>query len=225
MLFDHYTKKQRLSDERGFSLIEMMVVLIIFAILTAIVIFQYNKFNARILVTNMAYEVALQIREAQIFGLGARETSVTSDEFDKAYGVYIHRDDGTAEGSKTKTVSLFRDNETEDNVCDDGCSCTQQAGEECFETLTLTRNLEITSLMVVDIEGGVCQEVEALAVTFKRPNPDAIIVEALINPDDTRRTGVITVEANGIREHVVVRETGQISVVDDNEATDICANI
>lgn len=57
---------------RGFSLVEMLVVLSIIAIVTTIALLGQTTFNRSLYLTDTAYSVALSIREMQTLGLSSR---------------------------------------------------------------------------------------------------------------------------------------------------------
>lgn len=71
---------------RGFTLIEMLVVLAIIVVLTAVAILGQGQFNRSILLTDTAYTVALSIRQAQTFGFSSR---VFSSVTNTGYGVHF----------------------------------------------------------------------------------------------------------------------------------------
>lgn len=62
-----------LSIARGFTLIEMLVVLSIISIITTIALFGQSTFNRSVLLTDSAYTVALSLREMQSLGLSSRK--------------------------------------------------------------------------------------------------------------------------------------------------------
>jgi prepilin-type N-terminal cleavage/methylation domain-containing protein len=67
--------KNNLSRKSGFTLIELMVVLVVFVALTGIMISSQSKFDGTILLNNLAYDIALSIREAQTYGVNVKEFS------------------------------------------------------------------------------------------------------------------------------------------------------
>lgn len=50
---------------KGFSLLELLVVISIFTIITTIALFNQGQLNSNVLLTNLAYDVALTVREVQ----------------------------------------------------------------------------------------------------------------------------------------------------------------
>lgn len=201
--------KTKQTISRGFTLIEMMVVIAIFAVLTAIIVFNYGDFNADIVVSNMAYEIALTTRQAQIFGLGSRGTG---GEFQEAYGIYINNS-----GGPSKDLIFFGDTLSSNWYCNNtgtggDCTCAG-ADDECLERLTLQKNIVIDKLQVFN--GSICSEIDELAISYKRPNPEAQILDQE-NASGPFQLAMITVLAPGDRQrHVIIRKNGQISVVND----------
>lgn len=200
------------NQSQGFSLIEMIVVVGIFAILTAIIVFNYGDFNSELIVTNTAYEIAIQAREAQIFGLGVRGTGGV---FSEAYGIYMDVSSG-----ETDHFIFFGDTINNNRICQNSssgdCACAG-AEDECLEKSQLNRNIRITRLQVFD-GYTVCEDVDKMAITFKRPNPEALILNQE-SPDERGynvgyEAALIKVQAPNSREHyVLIRKSGQISVL------------
>ncbi len=73
----------------GFTIVELLVTTTIFVLITSISLVKNAEFNSSISITNLAYEVALQIREAQSYGVSVKEFGVGTGNFDVAYGVYF----------------------------------------------------------------------------------------------------------------------------------------
>jgi prepilin-type N-terminal cleavage/methylation domain-containing protein len=81
-------KKHFPAHDAGFSLIELLVVVSIFFIITTIALFKQSKFSSDILITNTAYDVALAIRQAQVYGVGSKQSgSDTLEDRRKSYGI------------------------------------------------------------------------------------------------------------------------------------------
>lgn len=74
---------------KGFTLIELMITVGIFAIMTALLVAKYGTFNNGVLLTNLAYDIALNIRSAQSYGLNTRGDD--SDSFIGTYSVSFEK--------------------------------------------------------------------------------------------------------------------------------------
>lgn len=215
-------KKNKIIKKAGFTLLEMLAVVAIFAILTAVIIFNYGDFTDNILSTNMAYEIGLIARQAQVFGLGVRGTG---GDFANAYGIFVNLQDGSSP-SGTKNIIFFVDNKplggnsrcNNDSTGSSHCTCSSTDGisDECLEKLTLQRSIIVDSLRIKKANGD-CTDTNLLAVTFKRPNPDAIIIDQ--ENGDTSDYAEIRLFSphNRTPRYVIIRSTGQISVAHASE--------
>jgi prepilin-type N-terminal cleavage/methylation domain-containing protein len=79
------------SKKRGFTLVELIVVMAIATIIMTALVVQQSQWNDSLVVSTQAYELVLMIRQAQIYSLGVREDTAgtESDKFNIGYGVYI----------------------------------------------------------------------------------------------------------------------------------------
>ncbi len=75
---------------RGFTLVEMLVVLVIIGIVTTIALVGQSTFNKSLMLTNTAYTVALSIREMQSLGLSSRKFTLQGQNVQNpGYGVHL----------------------------------------------------------------------------------------------------------------------------------------
>ena len=65
---------------RGFTLIELMVTLAIFTIMTSVIMANYPGFNNKIALEVLAQDIALSIRQAQVYGISVRQQILTLPE-------------------------------------------------------------------------------------------------------------------------------------------------
>ncbi|MFA6158788.1 MAG: prepilin-type N-terminal cleavage/methylation domain-containing protein [Candidatus Paceibacterota bacterium] len=184
---------------KGFTLVELLVSIGIFTIITAVSVFNYSSFNASILLTNLSYEIALSVRQAQFYGINVRQ-STTDNKFDSGYGVHFD-DDSTS-------YTLFEDT-NKNHVYDSGTDVS-------LNSYTIQRGNKVSKLCVVTSVPPVNCTLTLLDLSFIRPNPDSFINKNGI-ADDWKTSGAQTAiicltSPNKVLRKVVVESTGQISV-------------
>ncbi len=147
--------------KKGFTLVELMVVITIMAIVTSIVLFNNRDLNSSLLVSNTAYEINLLVREVQTYGLGVVGTDNTSTGF--TYGQGVHFDMVTPD-----QVISFADK-------DDNKAYSGPSENIHVYKLNTERAGSLLSICTVDV-GGICNTLSGgtgVDVVFKRPNPEA----------------------------------------------------
>lgn len=77
---------------RGFTIVEMLVVLGIISSITAFAIVGQSSFNRSVLLTETTYGVAFSARQAQTFGISSRNFQQGGTAFQRAgYGIHFDR--------------------------------------------------------------------------------------------------------------------------------------
>jgi prepilin-type N-terminal cleavage/methylation domain-containing protein len=201
--------------EKGFTLIELLVVTAILVIITSLVLVNSNRFGGTVLLQNLAYDVALSVREAQVYGISVRSFS---GEFDFGYG--MHFDAGS------QTYVLFADALALNGLYD--CPNPELEGScERVESTEIQRNFRVVKLCApAGITTDECMSnsslwASKLDILFKRPEPDACISAddsikidsdggCTLNPEESAR--VVLESPRGDRRGFIVEATGQISV-------------
>jgi prepilin-type N-terminal cleavage/methylation domain-containing protein len=105
------------SKKRGFTLVELIVVMAIATIIMTALVVQQSQWNDSLVVSTQAYELVLMIRQAQIYSLGVREDTAgtESDKFNIGYGVYNEiYTSGDGQPIETK---IFTRGVTIDRIC------------------------------------------------------------------------------------------------------------
>ncbi len=197
-------------DSEGFTLIELLVSISIFVFMTAFLVAKYGGFNQSVLITNSAYDVALTIRGAQSYGLnvkGVADSGGTS-RFSYPYGAHFSSD--TASGGN-KTYMLFADANLSPIA---GSYTVYNSGTDVDVSKTTLRQGTIVSSICVGGDENSCVStgVTSVDISFRRPDPDAIIT---INGSTATKyafTKITILAANGSSKSVSVRSTGQISI-------------
>ena len=187
-----YTKYSARSA--GFTLIELLAVMAILVVVTGAILTSNARFGGAVLLQNLAYDMGLTIRQAQIYGISVRRFS--ANDFSSGYGMHF-------EISSPTTYVLFADAVAKNGLYDQG---------ELVEATDIGRGYRIADLCI--IASGATSEtcgIEKIDILFKRPEPDAYI--RANGASGINERGRIAVESpRGDRMSIVVEATGQIAV-------------
>jgi prepilin-type N-terminal cleavage/methylation domain-containing protein len=188
--------------QQGFTLVELLAVVVILTLITAIVLAGGSRGKGGILLTNTAYEVAILLREAQTYGSSALKVGDPSPDASKQYGVFLDE-------NVPSSVILFRDDVVENSLYDVG---------EGLETLSFTTGIYIEKFCWTPTVTEVCTNgvapYDTLHITFRRPNPDAKILGGTCGGGCAYATIHLTSPTGGTTRKVQVWTTGQIAVID-----------
>lgn len=201
------------SSHRAFSLIELLVSIAIFTVITSIVFLSQSNFGGSILITNLGYDVALSIRQAQVYGISVKQTSqpctgaTGTDTFQCSYGIHFENQ---------YYYILFADINGDNSYNaggDNGSRCNP--GTECVSFFKIEKGNGISMFCAnTDCAGaGANGNIDALDILFRRPNPEPLIrgyKGGTVRGNPTSAT--ITVSSpQGITKRIVVSAVGQIS--------------
>lgn len=194
-------KTQRSDRSGGFSLVELMVAIGIFAMMTTVLITKYGTFNQEVLLNNLAYDVAITIRNAQSYGLNVKSAGRNNNEFTTPFGVHF------AKG--VSDFTFFADANS------NGSFDTGAGGGPNAELVTLTKikkGSKVDTLCAGTGPGpSTCQSVEWLDVTFRRPDPNAIIKTSASQTGNSYAE-IKVMASDGSAKKITVRANGQIAV-------------
>jgi prepilin-type N-terminal cleavage/methylation domain-containing protein len=191
--------KQKVFRQFGFSLIELLIVISIFTIMTALLVANYRRFGNNVTLTNLAYEVALSIREVQSYGLGVRSTrtGTSATQFDQAYGFNI---------ANATSYRVFADEDASKTF-----NSTNPA-DVTVRVYTLPAGNTISKKCgTVTVGGAYNNMTGSLDITFLRPDPASVIRS---NGTDYKKANICLQSQNGRLKQIEVTTAGQISVAD-----------
>jgi len=212
----------------GTSLVELMVVIFIFTIITGVTIFNYGKFNSSISIQNLADDIALSIRRAQGYAIGVRGYG---SSFSGGYGVHFSPKmlvSGQEYKGSNKSFVLFTDLGLTQNKKYDypssfsGCG-TPVSGNECIEILNILGTDAISAIIVSEGSTSTPVPVDgSVEILFYRPNPEPFFCYrsnvAYSSCDLSTSITSVKIEILNTRngetttKSVVVSNNGQISV-------------
>ena len=169
---------------RGFTLVEMFVVISIFAVMASIVIYKFQDFNKDITLDNLAQDIALRISEAQKTAIsGVLASGGGTGLTPPSYGVHFSSDP-TAGSNKqfiyfTDTYPPASGITPAGNSLYDGIAagisslCGSTYGAECLSVTSITTGDYISDLCTPVGTTASCTTAGTADVTFVRPFPDA----------------------------------------------------
>lgn len=196
-------KKLALGVQAAFTLVELLVALAIFAVITALVLVKHNSFSGGILLTNLAYETALTIRRAQAYGINVK--GFGSSKFETWFGA--HFEDGDRDFLIYAVPKGFSDPRYAGNK---NCDATDP---ECVEKITIRKNMQIKDIFDISNPSSPVS-VRTVDIYFTRPDPEANIRATTgVGQSNLSTVKIVLSTLDGSREKsVIVRKTGQISV-------------
>lgn len=200
MVYNRYMKKRVRESKQtrgGFTLAELIVVVAIVSLFGTVTISKYSDFENNTLLTTLAQDVALSVRQAQLFGVSVR--GVGSD-FTIGYGVYFDLED-------PDTYILFADTAGADSLYSE--SDTE------IDIYTLGNGHTISDIRQVGGPNG--EEYTELHLVFRRPDPGSeVALQIEGSSGHVDRTGEIVeidvTSTTGETRTIRVTPTGQISV-------------
>lgn len=185
----------------GFTLVEVLVSLGIFAMLTGVVLSNYRGYNTNAFFSNASEDIVLALRQAQVYGVGVKGNVDVSGNpiacppfpnsaFNCSYGAFFWQ------GSHGITV--FSDNN----------STGYYDPTEQFSPLLVGASVAWElPISISDLSCGGNPCLDGVSVIFKRPAPDAFIrdssltifpfVTITIRDANTGKTASVTITSAG----------------------------
>ena len=196
MFFFSKIKNTIQHNHSGFSLVELMVTIGIVTLVTGVVLIRYSSFNSVVILKSQAYEMGLDIREAQVFGVSV---GGSTGQFREAYGMYINL-------STPNIYTLFQD------APGSGTDLVYDAGEEVGEVYVIDPRFTILEICTTFAATYDCAGATEASIAFKRPDFDArMTTNGEPNPQQIEIV-IAAVEDPSVRRTVVVYASGQISI-------------
>lgn len=219
-------KLKKMLRNKGFSLVELVVVIGIFSLMAGLVLFNFRSFQSARGLDATAQELATVVREAQVYGISVANVPNTTTF--PSYGVHV---DYLADPTG---VVLFADLDG-DRVYDpgDGEEVSTFRIEAPIELYNLCTSLtgEDTSLPSSEFmcyrdeeTGLVTQFVTSITAVFERPDPEPYIYSSQI-PDplggfkSRAFARIDLIDRDGFGKSVYIWRSGQVGVA--NPFTDV----
>jgi len=169
---------KKIKKNRGMTYVELIVVLSIFAIMSAVSMFNYRGFQAKIDIKNLATDIAMQIVGAQKDAMAGRlpPTGSPSLNWKPAYGIHFDISNNVS----NKRFIYFADLNDTKIYQEAFNSIVDCSGDPfCVDKINITKGNYVLSLQVVGSNS--CNSTSKVDVVFKRPDSSAILSADGIN--------------------------------------------
>ncbi len=181
------------NQSAGFTLVEFIVIISIFAIVATVSLFNSGSFNRHTAMQNLTHDIALVIRQAQNYGMGS-----TSDDYDAniRYPVAVQFEYDNTNNRFLSQMILFRD-------LDNSGTFDPNNNDMLLDRITFRSPSYIYKIA---LSGQGCSD--NVVVSFQRPLPDPtffcggatglapMVVTILNNEDQDPKT--ITIQPTGL---------------------------
>ncbi|HBB44023.1 MAG: hypothetical protein UW27_C0017G0034 [Parcubacteria group bacterium GW2011_GWA1_44_13] len=183
------------SPRKGFTLVEVLVSIGIFTVLTGVVLSNYRGYNTNALFANASEDIVLALRQAQVYGVGVKGTGTS---FTTPYGVHFN-------SANPNQIIIFADIDPPAAPLSFPGDGIYTAGNDTnIETINWSG---VVSLMTLRCNGGPCGGNMA-NITFRRPNPDAMIYDSSVQHSSLE----VEITNNVKTSRIIISNTGQISL-------------
>ncbi len=197
-------------NQLGFTLIELVVTMAIMALITTVTLANHSKFGGQVMLRNLAYEMALIIREAQAYGVSVRKADNITD-FESGYGIHFN-------ANNTTQYVMFADTYKKSGVIIRGEDGMRNTALEDVNTYYIGRGYKIKQFCARSDANTTCVDVcdtcnGSLDILFKRPEPDAAIRLNGVGDILYEMAEIALISPRGDIMKVLVEVSGQISVI------------
>jgi len=202
---------KRKKNKKGFTLIEIVIVIAIMGIIMTITLANYHGMNKKIDLDNTTFLTGLNIREAQVYGINKvidqnnpNQDAPFSDKDPDPYGIFIDL-------NKQSEIIFYQDKNPDATDTKYGFDGNCLSNQKEWVKKILLRKAKIDHFNLRTTSGWERTKTK-LNILFKRPNPDAIIVSD--NPNKIYSTAEIQVNdsTDTYLSCIIVGSAGDITV-------------
>jgi len=236
-------RKNTFHSECGFTILELIFVILIFAILSTIALANFRVFSARISFENLTQDIALRIVQAQKDAMmGAVNSNFISRDLKPSYGVYFTTSTSTTIDVSNNQFVYFTD------MPGTGTSSTATVGDkvyippagtfpctsnpECISSTTINTGEYIDNICYKPVSSGaVCSAPSFLAsvsIVFTRPLPDAsIMISSPVGSTPFPATAacieIASPQDTSSKRSIKVNSFGQLSTFNSAASPSLCS--
>ena len=211
-----HTSNHKNGGQKAFSIIELIVAMSIFLVLSSVMLADYNGMNSRITLDTNAHQIAQWVRQTQVSAMSVKHTDASANTF-PGYGLHFDR-------ATPRQFVFFADLNGDHKYTPFTSSAKcGDIGEECEQVVTLPNGNIVQNLcseLAPAFTGTTVNCAPPLSdantsdIVFTRPDPDAIIggMYSGTNYGTSSRAEIYLASVKGYTRMVEVWVTGQVSV-------------
>jgi prepilin-type N-terminal cleavage/methylation domain-containing protein len=191
----------RSSSPKGFTLLELLVVITLMVLITAAILVRQARFDSSTLLRSLSYSIALSARQAQVYGTSVVGVSSGGGTvFAPAYGVYFNN---------TTSYIVYADV--------NGNGTYDSGTDTVIQTYQVGAGFQISQFCGVRADSSRhCSTdgspISWLSVYFKRPNPDGFFSDSAGDTITGAYIQVAAINDSTNTHSIIVTSTGQIAV-------------
>jgi len=203
--------KRKNKFNAGFTYVELIVVLSIFAVMTSIVIFNYGAFEAKVDINNYANDIALQIVQAQKTAMsGEWPSSLTPvSPWKPAYGIYFP---AASSGSPLQNFIYYADLNNSILSGLNGYSGTN----ENLTPVTMNKGIYVSDIESEFTDGTKNSLLSnGLDITFTRPSSTPVIYSGGMNITQQTNFSYVQItitSPQGISANIELYSSGRVQI-------------
>jgi len=161
---------KKIKKNRGMTYVELIVVLSIFSIMSTFSIYNYQTFQNKVDIKNLANDIALKLFEAQNSAVSGKLAALTPDGWKPSYGIYFNLNPVSSPNTGKDVFYYFIDLD-QDKLFDYGLYPVCPTGE-CVQKVNITKGNYISSIKAYS--GGVGTDLnDEVHISFTRPSQTA----------------------------------------------------
>ena len=199
MFHNHY-KNHRLPtiQNGGFGLVELLVSFSILTLVLGTIMVRQDSFDNAVLLRNQAYEIALHVREVQMYAVSILGNA---GDYRDVYGLYFN----TTNATNRSGYKVYQDT-TSGNLRYD-------TSEEFGMQGDLDQRFEVGAIRLINSNGVTLPSNDQVSVMFQRPNFDARFFDSSgeVSASVLEVDIVLKRDSSKLRT-IEITKTGQISV-------------
>lgn len=202
----------RSSSPKGFTLVELLVVVSIVIVITAFVLVRHSRFDSTTLLRSLSYSIALSMRQAQVYGTSVRGFLQSGTyQYAPGYGVYFSDSLGCS-GVPNTCYALFADVDGDQSWSESETVSTPIFGR----SFTIKSFCAVTAGATVSCytndDNSANDDISSMVIYFRRPNPEATIYTSPSGPAYSYAYIEVQSSADSGARSVKVTSVGQITV-------------